>query len=102
MRFTWLQSAYGDIWNKDILSLIDLKSFVFESVYILLPSSMADFVPCDRLQCGYQNWGHLNKASQSEDSKSTIKPEKYTALTNQIEVFSSYLEAWTESCNMIG
>ena len=41
------------------------------------------------LQWGYRNRGRLDKTSQSEGSKSTIKLGKDTALTNQIEVFPS-------------
>ena len=48
IRHTGWQNAQGDILNKEISSLTDLESFVIESVYILLPSSMADLVPCKR------------------------------------------------------
>ena len=43
------QTAHWDIQNKEGLSLIDLSRFVLDVPVRSLRSSMANFVPCDRI-----------------------------------------------------
>ena len=55
-RHTGTQTAHWDIQNKDDWSLSDLSRFVLDVPVLSLRSSMADFVPCDRiLQRAYFN-----------------------------------------------